>query len=199
MDDHDDEGHGEIMTLMADNWVLVAGVFLLLVVAMVANLAEKVKQTAQEGRASVIVEAFWPDDKDCDVDLWVRGPDGVPVGYSNKSSTLYNLDRDDLGYPNDISGENFEVARSRGITPGSYVVNLHYYRDRAKAPELPVKVVVTVRDKQGASRQILYQNVTLKGQGTERTVFTFSLDAMGSLVPDSVSTVQRNLRAAGSS
>lgn len=198
MDDHDDEGFGEVMTLMADNWVLVAGAFLLLVVAMMANLAEKVKQTAQEGRASVMVEAFWPDALDCDVDLWVRGPDGTPVGYSNKSSSLYNLDRDDLGYPNDVSGKNFEVARSRGITPGSYIVNLHYYRDRAHASNLPVKVVVTVRDKQGASRQILFQNVTLREQGVERTVFAFSLDAFGSLVPDSVSTVQRNLRAAGS-
>src|SRR4051812_22426659 len=42
-------------------------------------------------------ELSWPDGRDTDVDLWTKGPDGGIVGYSNRSSSLMDLLRDDMG------------------------------------------------------------------------------------------------------
>ena len=33
---------------------------------------------------NVIVELFWDNERDVDIDLWVKAPDDIPVGYSNK-------------------------------------------------------------------------------------------------------------------
>src|SRR4051812_15305824 len=70
----------------------------------------------------VRVELHWPDGVDTDVDLWVRCPGDVSVGYSNKIGGACTLDRDDLGATNDRTPFNYETARSRGIPAGEYVV-----------------------------------------------------------------------------
>ena len=33
---------------------------------------------------NVIVELFWDNDRDVDIDLWVKAPEDIPVGYSNQ-------------------------------------------------------------------------------------------------------------------
>ena len=46
---------------------------------------------------NVIVELFWDNDRDVDIDLWVKAPEDIPVGYSNQGGLFFNLLRDDLG------------------------------------------------------------------------------------------------------
>ena len=150
----------------------------------------------QEPPGNVVVELRWPDPIDADLDLWVQAPGDVPVGYSNKGGRLFNLLRDDLGHRGDVSGLNYEVAYSRGIVPGEYVVNVHLYRDNSNALPIPATLVVSVKHSVGESaRQILARTIELEREGEERTVFRFRLDERGGLVAGSVHDLELPLRA----
>jgi len=150
----------------------------------------------QEPPGNVVVELRWPDPIDADLDLWVQAPGDVPVGYSNKGGRLFNLLRDDLGHRGDVSGLNYEVAYSRGIVPGEYVVNVHLYRDNSNALPIPATLVVSVKHSVGESaRQILTRTIELEREGEERTVFRFRLDERGGLVAGSVHDLELPLRA----
>jgi hypothetical protein len=149
---------------------------------------------------NVIVEIRWPDDIDADVDLWVQAPGDRPVGYSNKGGKLFNLLRDDLGDRNDATGLNYESSYSRGITPGEYTVNVHLYRDSARIYPVPVTVVTSVnRHPQEHTQQLLASKVMLSRDGEEATVYRFRLTDAGELVPGSVHSLFKELRAGGSS
>ncbi len=149
-----------------------------------------------EPPGNVVVEIRWPDAIDADVDLWVQGPGDVPVGYSNKGGRLFNLLRDDLGHRGDVSGLNYEVAYSRGVVPGEYVVNLHLYRNPGQVLPIPVTVVASVKPSVGESaRQLVATTVELDREGQERTAFRFRLDARGGLVAGSVHDLEVPLRA----
>mgnify|MGYP000020591829 FL=1 len=149
-----------------------------------------------EPPGNVVVELRWPDPIDADVDLWVQGPGDVPVGYSNKGGRLFNLLRDDLGHRGDVSGLNYEVAYSRGIVSGEYVVNVHLYRNNGQSLPIPVTVVASVKPSvRESARQLLARTVELGREGEERTVFRFRLDERGGLVAGSVHDLEVPLRA----
>lgn len=149
-----------------------------------------------EPPGNVVVEIRWPDPVDADVDLWVLGPGDVPVGYSNKGGRLFNLLRDDLGHRGDVSGLNYEVAYSRGVVPGEYVVNVHLYRNPSQTLPVAVTIVASVKPSVGESaRQLVATTVELDREGLERTAFRFRLDPSGGLVPGSVQDLDMPLRA----
>ena len=152
---------------------------------------------AAEPPGNVLVEVRWADEVDADVDLWVEAPGDRPVGYSNKSGRLFNLLRDDLGHSNDATALNYEVAFSRGVRPGPYTVNLHLYRNRSGGLPIEATVVVRVKsDNDGPLRLVSEKQITLTSVGQELTVVRFDLDSRGRLVPNSVHTLPRALRAA---
>ncbi len=145
---------------------------------------------------NVIIEIRWPDDLDTDVDLWVQAPGDVPVGYSNKGGLFFNLLRDDLGRHADATEINYEVTYSRGIPSGEYTVNIHLYRNPSAQYPVPINVVASVkRSVNDSARQILASKVELVREGQELTVFRFSLDSEGALVPGSVHSLARPLRS----
>ena len=134
---------------------------------------------------------------DTDVDLWVEAPGDTPVGYSNKGGAYFNLLRDDLGHLGDAADINYEVSYSRGIPSGEYTVNVHLYRNLSGTYPVTVKVVASVKQSAGeAARQIIATEVVLKREGEEYTVFRFTLDSDGALVPGSVHNLSRALRSA---
>lgn len=152
-------------------------------------------QAAVNAPGNVMVEVRWPDDMDSDVDLWVKAPGDVPVGYSNKSGVIFNLLRDDLGRNADPTRLNYEVSYSRGIPPGEYVVNLHLYRNKSRIYPIPVTVVTSVKQPTGENtRQILTTTVDLRRENEEVTVYRFQLTEDGELVPGSVNSLQQILR-----
>jgi len=176
--------------------------FVTVAVLMLPHVNAKSAQSSQDTAppGNVMIEANWPPDHDSDVDLWVQAPGDVPVGYSNKGGAVFNLLRDDLGHQLDLSGLNYESSFSRGIIPGGYTVNLHLYRNRARTPEVPVTVVVSVKPKADLpARQILMTKLALQREGEERTVFRFDLTESGALVPGSVNSLQRPLRSGAKS
>ena len=102
-------------------------------ISMVILLIPFVNPPTEEESSStppgnVIVELFWDNKRDVDIDLWVQAPDDIPVGYSNKGGLFFNLLRDDLGIYKDNSPVNYEVSYSRGISKGTYIANVHLYR-----------------------------------------------------------------------
>ena len=155
--------------------------------------AEKDDTSSPPGVVSV--EAIWPPSMDADIDLWVQAPGDIPVGYSNKGGAIFNLLRDDLGNTLDLSGLNYENAYSRGVYAGKYIVNLHFYRNRAGEAIVPVKVFVSVKnDTNGTMKKILMSEVKMDTEGEEVTVFRFELDDKGELVKGSVDQLQTELR-----
>jgi hypothetical protein len=167
-------------------------------VAMVILLLPHVRPVEQESDehkapGNVIVEMHWPNSIPVDVDLWVKAPNEVPVGFWNMGGTTFNLLRDDLGSEGDATERNYEVSYSRGIPSGEYIVNVHMYGPLPHDTVVPVTVVVSVKRKLEDTEQILNSTVELHRHGQEETVFRFRLTAEGQLVPDSVSTLRRPL------
>ena len=110
------------------------------------------------------------------------------MGYSNKGGLFFNLLRDDLGKYKDNSPINYEVSYSRGISEGTYIANLHLYReDKSPFQPIDVKLVVSVVDPDTDQRkQILLSNKELSKVGEELTIFQFALDKKGKLDKNSI-------------
>jgi hypothetical protein len=198
MDDLDDLEDGGADTVFRDVILLA----LISFVAMVVMLLPHINQAeieAQDHKApgNVIVEMHWPNDKPYDVDLWVQGPGDGPVGFWNKGNEVFNLLRDDLGVEGDATDLNYEVAYSRGIPAGEYIVNAHMYGYIPAGTIINVKVVVSVRTKLEATRQLLQSTIVLTRHNQESTIFSFRLTKNGELVEDSVSTLYRPLITGG--
>ena len=185
-------------TVFRDVIMLALAGFVAMVLLLLPHLnppGEAAKENTQPP-GNVIVEMRWPDELDADVDLWVEAPGDIPVGYSNQGGVVFNLLRDDLGKRADATGMNYEVSYSRGIPAGEYKVNVHLYRNASNVFPIPLTVVTSVKKSpKESARQLLATKVELAREGEEITVYRFRLAEDGSLVPGSVHSLQRNLRA----
>jgi hypothetical protein len=190
----------ETLTVWLDTALLILGGFVLMAVVMLAMLNPPTRASEAAGQqppGNVIVEVTWPDGLDADVDLWVEAPGDRPVGYSNKSGSLFNLLRDDLGKARDMTDLNYEVAYSRGVVAGEYVVNVHLYRAVGVSLPVEVKVVASVKLDPGESpAPLVAATVPLRQENEEVTAFRFSLDAAGHLVTGSANHLFKPLRVA---
>jgi hypothetical protein len=185
-------------TVFRDVIMLALAGFIAMVLLLLPHLNPpgEAAEDDSEPPGNVIVELRWPDELDSDVDLWVEAPGDVPVGYSNKGGAIFNLLRDDLGTRVDATDLNYEISYARGIVPGEYTVNVHLYRNPATILPVPVTVVTSVKKSPEArARQLLASEVELVREGEELTVYRFTLGADGDLVPGSVHSLQRALRA----
>lgn len=139
------------------------------------------------------VDIEWPGDLPTDVDLWVMGPDGRPVGYSAKDGAVFNLVRDDLGTVNDTNLQNRERACARNLPDGEYIVNVHLYHSDA-FQSIPVEMIVSLVDPSSAEmREIEKRQVTLEKPGQQITMLRFSIKD-GELVTGSENNLPINLR-----
>jgi len=185
-------------TVFRDVIMLALAGFVAMVLLLLPHLnppGEAARENSQPP-GNVIVEVRWPDEIDADVDLWVEAPGDTPVGYSNKGGVVFNLLRDDLGRRADATALNYEVSYSRGIPAGEYTVNVHLYRNASNVFPVPVTVVTSVKKSpKDSARQLLASKIELVREGEELTVFRFKLSEEGDLVPGSVHSLQRNLRA----
>ena len=193
-----DQDEDETGTVFRDVIMLALAGFVAMVILLLPHINPpgRAAQENTQPPGNVIVEVRWPDELDCDVDLWVEAPGDIPVGYSNKGGVIFNLLRDDLGRRADATGMNYEVSYSRGIVAGEYTVNVHLYRNAAGVFPIPVTVVTSVKKSaKESARQVLASNIELGREGQELTVYRFKLSEDGDLVPGSVHSVQRNLRS----
>ena len=120
-------------TVFRDVTLLALSGFVEIVLLLLHWLNLKTKsEVIKEPVGSVIIELFWPDDIDADLDLWVKGPNDGPVGYSKPSGLVFNLLRDDRGLTGDYTPLNYEISFTRGIIAGEYQANVHLFRHNKK-------------------------------------------------------------------
>lgn len=162
--------------------------------ALVFNLPQKpVESNETTSPGDVIVQLYWPEESSIDLDLWVRGPDGVPVGYSNRQSTIFNLLRDDLGKTGDLMPINQEVAYSRGKPDGRYTFNVHAFSTAGVYP-VEACMEVSIRSGTGSVSKVWEGCYVFTSRYVEHTFVTLTLK--DGAVVGAPSYVQTELRSA---
>jgi hypothetical protein len=164
---------------------LLGFTFLFLIAIMFMNPVAK--KGIINPKAEYIITITWPDNSPDDVDTWVEDPNGNLIWFRNREAGLVHLDRDDRGQVNDtitINGEeiqnplNQEVITIRGVVPGEYVVNVHYY---ATETQLPLPVTVKVSKVNPALEIVYYGDTLLEKKGDEKTAVRFVIDKSGTV------------------
>jgi hypothetical protein len=166
--------------------MLIAFVFCF-IVALLAMNPRALKAGDIPAKAEFIVTLSWPDLNPNDVDTWVQDPAGDLVWFRNREAGLMHLDRDDRGLTNDtiiVNGReivnplNQEVVTLRGIAPGEYTVNAHYYESKDGKP---VEVTVSVVKVNPRAEVVYYGQATLARKGDEATMVRFTVQPDGSV------------------
>ncbi len=181
-------------TVFRDMTMLALSGFVIIVLLLLPwlNIVAQDEAT-KEPSGSVIVEVLWPDDRNVDVDLWVKSPDDAAVGFSNMAGYYFNLLRDDRGTQFDTTPINYEISYSRGIAAGEYQANLHLYATDG-GPPINAKVIISVVEPdQRARTAIIKKDVTLKKFNEEITVARWTLSNKGKLKPNSVHALKQSL------
>lgn len=164
---------------------LLGFTFLFLVAIMFMN--PEAKSGIIDPKAEYILTITWEDNNPDDIDTWVEDPEGQLIWFRNPAAGLLHLDRDDRGLINDtitINGEevfnplNQEVVTLRGVVPGEYIVNIHYYATETGKP-----VDVNIRlDKVNPKLEVKYYGtVTLEKKGDEKTAVRFKVGKDGDI------------------
>ncbi|WP_206120420.1 hypothetical protein [Rhizobium laguerreae] len=148
------------------------------------NPASIEQQLAPPG--NLVASISWPAG-DEDVDLWVSYGDEYAVGYSNRSTKIWSLLRDDRGITDDTTPINMEAAFSRGLPDGEYAVNVRCYA----CTKVPMPVSVEVRLADGGA--VWSGTVDILKNGQERTAIRFRV-ADGQVVADSANQVFKQMK-----
>lgn len=174
---------------------LLGFTYLFLIAIMFMNPVAK--KGIIDPKAEYIITIGWPDNNPDDIDTWVEDPNGNVVWFRNREAGLIHLDRDDRGTANDtinVNGEeiqnplNQEVVTVRGVVPGEYVVNLHYY---ATETEEPITATVKVAKVNPALEIVYYGETVLAQKGDEATAVRFAIDKSGHV--EQINHIQKSL------
>ena len=174
--------------------LLIAFVFCF-IVALLAMNPKTSKAGDVPAKAEYIVTLSWPDYDPNDIDTWVRNPAGDVVWFRNREAGLMVLDRDDRGESNNsivVDGRRIvtpfrqEVVTVRGVVPGEYVVNAHYYESKevdTSNPKVgqPVEVTLSVVRVNPRAEVVFQGQHRLAKRGDEATLVRFSVRADGSV------------------
>lgn len=145
---------------------------------------------AVEMKAELVIEMDWPGGSLDDIDLWLLLPDGRRVGFPNKDTGIATLDRDDRGAWGDVVNHddgrreliavNREVIAIRGILPGRYVVNAHYFSNYtaealgfAETHEGPIPAQIRLSALNPRVRELAQGKVILEKVGDQGTALAF--------------------------
>lgn len=160
--------------------MLIAFVFCF-IVALLAMNPKALKAGDIPSKAEFIVNVTWPDLNPNDVDTWVQDPGGNLVWFRAREAGLMHLDRDDRGLQGDVivvdgrqivNPLNTEVVTVRGIEPGEFTVNVHYFDSKDGRP---VEVTVSIIKVNPRADVVFYGNVTLARKGDEATAARFTV------------------------
>lgn len=178
--------------------VLTGMVFLFMITTLMIQAKVKPQEEGIKKDAQYIIQISWPNNINCDVDIWVRDPENRVVSYQAKDVGVMHLERDDLGWVNDLMSylklqpsqqlNNSETWVLRGKMSGKFTVNLHLYScavDDKPVPlgqpfEVPVYMELTQLNPN--IQKVVTRTVTLKKIWEEVTAFNFVLDGRNQLV-----------------
>ena len=183
--------------------ILVGFAFLFIIAFLLIKPEAKKKDF--ERRAEYIVVLEWDAGAKDDIDLYVEDPLGGIASFRHPRVNFMHLDKDDLGVRNDTTvmadGStttikiNREVITIRGIIPGEWVINAHYYSAYAYASANgDSKIISKSKDDYSITVRIELHRVnpyqilwvgekkfTTKGQ--EETFLRWRIDKMGGILP----------------
>lgn len=178
-----------------DSALLLLGSFIVLTALLLMLINPPQKKTKDETTpvGNITVHIRWkPDGIDADVDLWVRAPGDIPVGYSSKQGRIFNLLRDSLGNSNNLDGLREEFAFSNGTPPGEYCATAGLYRI-ADHSLLPVTVAYDISLRGDNVSEITHGSIQLTRVAEEKTLACFTIDDRKMVNPGSVNTVARHI------
>lgn len=167
--------------------MLIAFVFCF-VIAILAFNPQARKAGDVPAKAEFMVTVSWPDGNPNDVDAWVMEPGGKTLWFRQRDAGMLHLDRDDRGAKNNsvlVDGTAYtsairqEIVTLRGVVPGEYVVNAHYYDS---ADQQPVDVTVTVVKVNPQAEIVFTGTQQIPRKGDERTLVRFTLDPVGQVL-----------------
>lgn len=162
------------------------GISLLFFIAIIFINPSK-KQGEVEVKAYFVITVTWKDYSPDDIDVWVEDPLGKKLWFRQREVGLLHLDRDDRGMEDDkieVDNEmvenplNQEIVTIRGVYPGRYTVNLHYYKSKTQEP---VEAEVRIFKLRPDYKVILDDKIVLESKGVEKTVVNFTLGLDGQL------------------
>lgn len=171
--------------------LLTSLVVVYMAMAALALIAAGKVTTQAVTPGNVLFQLSWEREKLADVDLWVRAPDDIAVGYSHPSGRHCNLLRDDTGRPTDPESRNLELTVCRGMPDGEWIANAALYADRDGKLPITAIVTATMAGKDGII-EIAKRSVILTREGEEHTAFRFTLHGQD-LQPGSVNHLEINL------
>ena len=175
--------------------ILVGFAFLFIVAFLL--IKPEAKREDFDRKAEFIIVMEWDYERQDDIDLYVQDPSKTIVHFRNARANFMHLDKDDLGKRNDtimVNGVekivkiNREVVTIRGIVPGEYIVNVHYYSDYSehanvtRGPMSPLEVKVTVY-KVNPYSEVWQGTKTFTRKGQEETFVRFTMDKNGGVKP----------------
>jgi len=171
------------------NILVVIFIILALAILLINPIAKKgdIKKDA-----NFVIQMEWEPTQDCDVDIWVKGPNNEVVFFGKKTTKYMHIERDDMGILTDtftFSGtgksvrvkENREIWTLRSEVDGVYIINAHLYscfrkKYSSKAGD-PVTVPVNfeiIRINPRYHREFA-RKITLNKIWEEQTVVSFRL------------------------
>ena len=185
--------------------ILVGFAFLFIIAFLL--IKPEAKKEDFERKAEFVVVMEWDHDAPDDIDLYVQDPTQSKVHFRLPITNFMYLDKDDLGYANDIVKNvdgtitkvniNREVVTIRGIIPGEYIVNAHYYSARewqhdgrlttntAAKPSRDKKLTVKIELHRVNPYKIWWiGEKTFTHRGQEETFVRFTIDPKGEQVGD---------------
>lgn len=172
--------------------VLTGMVFLFMITTLLITTKVKEQDAGVKKDAQYIITMSWPNNINCDVDIWVKDPQNRVVSYQAKDVGIMHIERDDQGWVNDFMAylklqpsqqlNNSETWVLRGKLAGKFTVNIHLYSCAINDKSVPlgqvVEVPVTLELTQlnPNIKKILTKTITLKKVWEEITAFNFVLN-----------------------
>lgn len=144
--------------------------------------------------ADYVITLEWPNELDCDIDLWIRDPLNNIVSYRQMEGGLMYFERDDMGKRRSvfeldgkeivIDPDNKEFVTLRGTFKGEYVVNVHLYSCLKANSALGmaagqlVEVPITIEIVRINPNFIVVKHIEMKMESIwqEKTVIRFVMD-----------------------
>lgn len=132
----------------------------------------------------LLAEITWPPESQSDIDIYMRGPNGTVVYYSNKDGSYMILERDDLGQRNDTYvvndkqitiNRNYEMISVTAMPAGEYVLNIHNF-SKVGGP-----VPVDISLKRLSPFSDIYQDTITVEPRQEQTAVSFVVDSSGEI------------------
>lgn len=178
--------------------VLTGMVFLFMITSLLIQPKVKDQEQGVKKDAQYIIQIAWPNDLNCDVDLWVQDPANRIVSYQAKDVGIMHLERDDQGWVNDVTAlittpnnaqlPNNETWVLRGKMSGRFSVNIHLYScifDTNPAPlgaEVSIPVSIELLKLNPSISKVVTETHTLNRVWEEFTMFNFVLDGNNNVV-----------------